>query len=274
MDQRAARETDRRALGAQLRVSGNDWFIDSLIDYDMEFGELNAAYVNATKIGDGGANYSLTAQVQHYPTLSLTNSILGQEDPGLESVLDLVDVATARQIALDRTLMSRSLTASATIPLSSQWQLTTDAGVSSLSGDPGSMGIPAYLETGTEFHLGAQLTGSGLFAENDTLIARTWFEDLQKSQIYSAAVDYRIPLSASFYVAPHLRVAFREQKNEPGSATYVTPSIRAVWKVTDAVELDARVGGNFVDQDYVNYDWSGSRRESSFIAHVGYVARF
>jgi hypothetical protein len=274
MDQRAAGETDRRALGAQLRVSGDDWFVDSLIDYDMEFGEVNAAYLNATKIGDGGANYSLTAQIQHYPTLSLTNAILGQEDPRLESILDLVDVGTAREIALDRTLISRSLTASATIPLSSQWQLTTDVGVSSLSGDPGSLGIPAYLETGTEYHVAGQLTGYGLFTGDDTLIARTRFEDLQKSQIYSAAVDYRIPLSTNFYVAPHLRVAFREQKDEPGNATYVTPSIRAVWKVAEGVELDARVGGNFVDQNYVNYDWSGSRREKSFVAHVGYVMRF
>lgn len=274
MDQRAAGETDRRAIGAQLRIRGDDWFVDSLIDYDVEFHEFNAAYVNATKIEASGASYSLTAQIQHYPTLSLTNSVLGQLDPRLETILDAVDVETAREIARDRTLMSRSLTGSATIPLSPGWQVTTDAGVSSLSGDPGSLGIPAYLESGAEFHFEAQLTGFGVIAKDDTLIARSRFEDLQKSRIYSAALDYRIPLSADFYVAPSLRVAYRQQKDEPGHATYLTPSIRAVWKVAEGVDLDVRVGGNFVDQEYVNYDWAGQREESSFIAHMGYVVRF
>ena len=125
-----------------------------------------------------------------------------------------------------------------------------------------------------EYHVGVQLTGYGVLAERDTLIARTRVEDLQKSRIYSAAVDYRIPLSPDIYVAPHLRVAYREQKDEPGDATYITPSIRAVWKVAEGVELDARVGGNFVDQNYVNYDWTGQRRENSFIAQVGYIVRF
>ena len=273
-DQRAAGTIDRQAIGVQARYRGEDWSLEGLIDYDVAFGALNAAFLNATKVWADGTSVSLIGQQQLYPALSLTNAVIGQLDPRLETVLGQLDTDSVREIARDRTLRSRALTATLSKPLSDRWRLTVDAGLSSLSGDPGSLGIPAYLETGTEVEIGAQVHGNGIFTNGDRLLTAVRFADVRRSRSASAEISYRLPLGPDVYLAPRLRLLARDHKQNRGTATTIAPSVRAVWKVAEGVGLDAQLGAVFGDERYVNYDWRGDRREDSFIAHIGYVLRF
>ncbi|MXO47469.1 hypothetical protein GRI69_04265 [Erythrobacter vulgaris] len=273
-DQRASGVTDRQAIGGQIRVRGDKWHVDGLIDYDLAFDTLNAAYLRGTLALENGALASIAGTIQHYPTLSLTNAIIGQVRPRLDTILALEPLETVREVSRDRTLQMRSLSASFTTPVGESWRLSGEIEVSSLSGDPGSLGVPAYLASGTEVRVSAQGIASNLFRQRDTLVGLFTVTDRERSQIKSADFYYRFPLGSEAYVAPRISVAHRNQKVGNGSDTTFYPSLKAAWQVSPQVELQAQLGYILRDERYINYDWTGEREERSFVAQVGYTLRF
>lgn len=273
-DQRASGETDRQAIGGQVRVRGDKWLVDGLIDYDIGFDTLNAAYLRGTLALENGASASIAGTVQHYPTLSLTNAIIGQLRPRLDTILALEPLEAVRDAARDRTLLMRSLSATFTMPIAEDWRLSSEVELSSLSGDPGSLGVPGYSASGTDVRLSAQAIASNLFRQRDTLVGLFTVTDRERSQTKSADLYYRFPLGSDAYVAPRVSVANRNQKNGNGSDTTFHPSLKAAWLVSRQVELEAQLGYILRDERHINYDWSGEREEQSFVANIGYSLRF
>ena len=273
-DQRAANETDRQAIGGQLRVRGDNWLIDGLADYDVEFDTINAAYLRGSLTTERGLTASVTGMVHSYPTLSLTNAIIGQRRPRLEPILALEPLETVRDAARDRTLKLHSLSATLTVPVADDLRLSGEVELSSLSGDPGSLGIPAFEASGTQTRLSSQVVASNLFRQRDTATAVFAVFDRQSSRTASADVSYRLPLGSNTYVAPRVTIAHRDQKDNEGSDTTVYPSVKLAWQIRPKVELQAQVGHIWRDERYINYDWNGERDERSFVAQVGYTLRF
>lgn len=273
-DQRAAGEKDRQAIGAHFAARGKAWQIDGLVDYDLAFDTLNAAQLRGSWFTDSGATASLTGRIQHYPALSLTNAIIGQKLPKLRTILELESLDHVRSAASDRSLRSSSINLATSFPIATDLRVTVDAELFSLSGDPGSLGIPAYLKTGTQFRASTQAIASNLFRSRDTLLAAFELSDSEKTRSIGFDTRYQLPIGENAYIAPRMRITRRDERNGPGSQTTFYPSVRLVWKPAEQVELEASIGRIHRDERYFNYDWSGERQERSFVAHMGYNTRF
>lgn len=273
-DQRARGFIDRQAIGIEGRFTRATFNAYALIDYDVHFGKLNAALLQVNYVMSGGSAVSLTAQRLHYPTLALTNAVAAQPVPTLEAMRQTFTDDQIRQAARDRTLVSDSVSVTYTRPLTTRWHLIADATIATTTGEPASFGVPAVPASGAEFYAGLQAIGTGVVAKGDTWLAGLRYAETRLARAVAADVTVRLPLSDRFRIAPRLRIGWRDQARGTGSLTIVQPSIRATFQATRTVELEAEVGGNIIRQHYTGPVLFGRRRETAFVAQLGYQLRF
>ncbi|MBR0550998.1 tetratricopeptide repeat protein [Stakelama marina] len=264
---------DRQAIGGQVRLTGERFSLTALADYDLSFGTLNAASINAAYSFKDQSTLTIAAQYLHYPTLSLTNAILAQPVPTYQTVREALTSDQIRQAARDRTMLTRQLTVTYALPIADNWNAVLDATLSDTGGSPGSFGVPAYPAPGTEWYAGGQLIGKAVLRPRDTVLIGLRLADTDLATITAADATYRFDLS-TFSVAPRIRMALRQNKHDTGSSRVIAPSLRMVWHVSKDADIEAEAGGNFVHQRYTTPSLTGRREESAFIAHIGYRLRF
>lgn len=273
LDQRSAGLVDRRAIGVQARFARNGFSLYGLLDYDVAFGTLDAAFLTATFRIDRASNLAVELQQLHAPTLALTSAALGQPIPSLDVVRDLIGLDALRQAARDRTLRSRSATLTYTRAFGPRWQMIIDGGLFDTSASPASFGVPGFPASGTEVVLGAQLIGTSIALPRDAWLLGLRAAALQRSHLYASDFTVRLPVTQRLTLAPRLRAAFRDQRSDTGNQRVLAPSLRIVWSLSPKAQIELEGGGNFIWQHYSG-PLTGSRFERAFIGHVGYRIRF
>lgn len=273
LDQRSAGLVDRRAIGLQARITRTGFSVYGLLDYDVAFGTLDAAFLSASFRIDRASNLAVMLQQLHTPTLALTSAALGQPIPSLDVVRDLLGLDALRQAARDRTLRARSATLTYTRALGPRWQMIVDGGLFDTSASPASFGVPGFAAAGTEIVLGAQLIGTGIALPRDTWVLGLRAAALQRSHLFAGDVTVRLPVTQRLTLAPRLRAAFRDQRSDTGDQRVLAPSLRIVWRLSRQAQIELEGGGTFIWQRYRG-PLTGSRFERAFIGHVGYRIRF
>jgi hypothetical protein len=224
---------DRRSIGLQTRYFVPGRTAVMLVDYDVEFKQLNSGtLIGNSKVGE---HWVLGFDVDHRksPLLQLTNALIGQNASDLTALQGSYNPPLSdsqlRQLAIDRTATSNTFDVSATRPFGERWQFTVDVGTLELTGTPASAGVPATLSTGLEKNALLQLTGSSLLQTNDLHIFSVRGDESPLSRSTTLSWDARFVLPGAWRLGPRLSV---EELNDPslgGRQTIYLPQLRGDW---------------------------------------------
>jgi hypothetical protein len=234
-DETAAGETERRSVGFQTRFSVPGATAVILTDYDIYFQQLNSA----TLIGNAkfGRSWILgfDADYRRSPLLQLTNALVGQSAPDLQTLATELTPSQIKQLALDRTSTSETFVLSASRPFGERWQFMVDVATLELSGTPASPAtattpaVAATQSTGLDKNIAVQLSGSSLLQASDLHIFGVRFDDSPTARSTTLSWDARFALPGAWRIGPRLSVERLDDPMEGGKQWLYLPQIRSDW---------------------------------------------
>ena len=272
-DQKSHGLTDRQAVGLEARHTTPSVALWGLVDVDVRFGKLSHAFLNATAPLPDGGSLGVQVDQQYYPSLALTNSVIGQPVPRLAELKQLFTRATLEKLARDRSARTRSMSLFYTRPLTPKWQANLDLILSRTGGTPASGGIEAVAGSGIEYYLGAQMTGNGIIKGGDTLIFGLRHARTARFNILSLDSAARFPVGP-VRVEPRFRIARRTDRFGPGHQNAYRPSLRITYAASPTVALDAEIGFTFLNQRWSDAAFVGKSEERATIFNIGYRLSF
>lgn len=247
IEQRDRSILDRRSIGAEARYVDTDKSAFGSVDYDIEYGDLNAAILNGSWTLADKSTLHAAFDYRKSPYLSTWTALQGQVYPTLYEMLKTKTLAEIEDLAADRTASYTAVSAGFSRPINETFQASFDATMTNLSGTPASGGVDATQGTGNEFFYSAQLIGNSVFTNDDLLIAGLRFADLDKSNYYVADLSFRYPLMDQLKVAPRLMLGYRTGDNTDLVEYTVLPSILFDYYVTRDWSLELEVGAQWTD---------------------------
>lgn len=317
---------DRRSVGIETRFLNPRFNAYAMADYDVKFKQLNLALGSFTFNFPDGSNLSLTADYRRSPLLTTTNSLLGMRvatldpltgvpvytlDTGGNVVQPLINPsgpnglrpfftdAEIYQLALDRTLIAKSVTVTYTRPITKKLQVSADFALTDTGGTPGlaqrfytdplgNLTVPPLLLfdtveplpiTGKEYFYGLQLIGTDMFMSDDIFILSGRVADTSTAKIYTADFNARVPVTSNFRLSPRLRYGLRDSKvtttvTNPGTYSQLQPTIRFNYYPVSHSEIEVELGGNFTNQTVWNGTGYDRINETGWVLTAGYRLDF
>lgn len=283
---------DRRSAGIEARILRKNFNAYGIFDYDVKFNTVNLGLLTLNYNFPDGSNLALTGDYRKSPLLTTTNALIGQYDTinnrpfdDLRGLQPFFTDAEIYQLARDRTLTAKTLTATYSRPLTKKLQLSTDFSMTNTGGTPGTAataGTPevgALPAVGTEYFYGAQLIGTDLFMTNDIYILSGRFADTATTRIYTLDVNARVPVTTKFRISPRLRYGYRDGKITdatpvPGNFRQLQPTLRLNYYPVRHSEIEVEFGGNFsTRKEYIGSSLS-TTKERGWVLTAGYRLDF
>jgi tetratricopeptide (TPR) repeat protein len=226
VSQRIDGESDRQAVGTEVRYFRPGRTVVALADYDTHFQELNNALLLATfALPD---RWTVTANVDRRksPSLSLRNALIGQTVTSFDELLRLLPLSEIEQLAVDRTANSNLYSLSVSRPFGERWQWTLDYSQFDTAGTPASGGVDEVPDIGADKAVTLQGIAAGLFGGSDfsTLVLR--HQAGASVDIDSVGVSTRFPLWGSWRLGPRLRVDQRSMHDDGSKQMIYAPTLR------------------------------------------------
>ena len=256
---------DRQAVGSELTyVLGRNSFF-GMVDYDVHFGELNAAVLNGNHLMESGTRINWALNMRKSPYLSATNALIGQ---GVGDIGDLQDILTDDEIddlANDRTRDSKSASLTVSHPLGERFDISSSATWLDLSRTPASGGVPAYEATGGQYYLDLRLAGQRLLGERDLSFLGVRYNTMQTTEIWSVYANSRMPWGQHLSVNPRFRVDYRDNVN--GTSQWnLAPGLQLQYQTRRHL-LYLESGLIYYRTDYPDLD---SRELKTYFTYLGY----
>lgn len=249
IQQRFQGRNERTAIGAELQYVRDPFFLAGYIDYDIQFGELNTAYLVANWRATAVTNVNLLLDYRNVPTLTRSNALLGQPVDRLGELEGRFPDEDIDSIAEDRTLRSKLATLGITHQLTARFQLAGDFTVSDLSGTPASAGVLEFEGTGHQYTYLLQLIGSSLIRSGDVMRIAVGYQDFGGADRTALRLSTRVPLGRRLRVTP--RLDFEWRNPEIGEHhRLVRPSLRVDWRI-GAITIDAEAGHEWLHGERV-----------------------
>ncbi len=283
---------DRRSLGLEARYLKKRFNAFTMLDYDVKFKQLNLGLVSLNYSFPDTSSISLTADYRKSPLLTTTNGLIGQIDSvnnlPIETLAGLRPFFTDPQIyqlARDRTLTAKSVTATYSRPISKKLQVSADFNMTDTGGTPatpassGTMEVGALPRTGREYYYGLQLIGSGMIWSNDIYILSGRYANTSTARIYTADINARVPITNKFRISPRVRYGYRDNKITPstlvpGTFKQLQPTMRMNYYPIKNSEVEVELGGNFTSQSIHNGTTWDRVRERGWVLSAGYRLDF
>lgn len=241
-------DTDRRALGTEIRYFGETYSLYSLLDYDFHFDELNIFHLFGNWRYSNDTVASFTLERRRSPSLALSNALLGQTSGSIGDLqLDYSD-SELEQLALSHSLVYQSVYLSLTHQLNKSWQALLDGGIYNLSTDTS---VQSTLEEDFEsddWYVFAQLMGNSLFKPRDLYSAGLRYADSDRLSTTSLLFRARIPLQDRWQLTPKLRFDYRD-RNEDGNQWQASPSLFTTYRLSKKTSLEFNLGMEFRQMD-------------------------
>ena len=247
IEQRDRSVLDRQAVGAEMRYIDVEKSVFATVDYDVHYGELNAAILNGTWTLADKSTLHAGFDYRKSPYLSAWTAVQGQVYPTLYEMLKNNTLAEIDQLALDRTASFATASAGFSRPLNATYQVNLDATVTNYSGTPGSAGVTATEGTGNEYFYSAQVIGDSVIRDQDLLVAGLRFADLDQSNYYVMDLSYRYPLMDSLKINPRLMLGYRTGDNSDLAEYTVLPSVLVDYYFTRDWSLELEIGAQWRD---------------------------
>ncbi len=261
--------TDREAVGAEVRFFGEQQSLWSVIDYDLEFGELGNAFVQGSWRLPGNLTITGMYDQRRSPFLSLGNAMIGQQLADFADLQVLFTEEEMRQLALDRSPSSSTMTLGVSKPITPKVQVNATASLTNVDATPQSGGVDAINESEYNYYSG-DLVISGLFAENDVSIFGVRYAESDTTDVLSAHLDARFQLGRRWRVSPRLRVDHRQIKTDDSIQWIYTPGLRVQYRHNRGFRLEFEGGTQLSDRAMLDQD----QTRKSYFVNVGYQWHF
>ena len=285
---------DRRSVGVEARVLKKNFNAYAMVDYDVKFGQLNLGLATFNYNFPDSSSLGLTFDYRRSPLLTTTNALIGQFDTvgnvpftGLAGLKPFFTDDQIYQMALDRTLIAKSVTVTYSRPIMAKLQMSTDFTLTDTGGTPGTpatLGTPnidALPPTGKEYYYGLQLIGSDLIMGNDIYILSGRYADTATAKIYTIDFNARLPITKNFRLSPRVRYGVRDNKPSavtpvPGNFHQFQPTVRFNYYPIRNSEIEVEIGANFSQQRIFNTTTSAFDQvnEKGWVLSAGYRLDF
>ncbi len=251
INQTADSSVDRRAVGTELRYFNDGVSLFGLVDYDVYFNEPNIAYL----IGSGNLSDETTVSViadrRRSPLLSVSNALIGQTDSTLSDLRQVYSETELKQLALDRSAISTSYTASVSQAISTRFRISGDLTSAELTSTPASGGVEAIPGSGPDWYYNLQLIGSDLIGIGDLAILGLRYTDTTTYQGIAASANYRRRLFDQLDINPRLRIDRRS--TDAGRTQWIYgPSVRVIWTGRRPWTVEAELAAELSNEQFLD----------------------
>jgi hypothetical protein len=260
----------RMAVGTELRYFDDKRSLTAMLDYDIDFSELNMVLVLGTWRFDNRVTLSALLDSRQSPILTTRNALIGQPVTTVEELLIVWSEEEVRQLAIDRTAASQTVTLGVAAPLAERFQINFDVTATEIDATVGSGGVLAQPGTGPQTFYSTSLVGTGLFGSGDVSIfnLRTGQADTFETSLFTW--DARFPIGRRIRINPRIRYVVWEGIGDGRKRTTVSPSLRFLFNTRNRYRLEFEVGRD----DMTREDLNGVQDSYGSYFNLGYRANF
>lgn len=239
--------TDRQGIGGEIRYFDSQKSFFNLIDYDIMFKELNIFLFNGYWNYSPKTTFNLILDYRMSPLLTTNNAIQGQFVGDLSDLFGIYTEDELRQLAKDRSAISKAITLGITQELKENVQLTGEVTLSELEGTKSSGGVEGMPGTGIDAAYLVQTIFTNAFVENDVVITGFRYSDTQRSDIYSFNVNCRFPYKNKLRLIPRLRFDYRDGKSGANDRITLRSSLRFDYEIQEWMRFDVEGGAQWMN---------------------------
>ncbi len=238
--------TDRQAVGTELRYFDPRKSFISLIDYDVSYGVLNIALIQANLQVGTKTNLNMLVDHRLAPILTTSNAFIGEPNTSIKSLLQQgLTEEQLRALAEARTPTSDLFNIGATHNINPTWQLGGDIKVYRISGTPASGAppatpVPLTVGTGNVYVYTVQGIATGLLTKRDVSVLSFSHISNQDYDGNSTAFTNRSPIQDKWTIDLSV-VYYKQVSSTQVETSRITPIVRAGyrWRNTVTFELEA-----------------------------------
>jgi tetratricopeptide (TPR) repeat protein len=261
---------DRKAVGVDMRYFDERRSFTSMLDYDLDYGQLNTALVFGTWRLDSRVTLTAMYDQRSSPVLTTRNALIGQPVTTIDELLLVWTEDEIRQIARERTADGRTMTFGVAAPLAERWQVNADVTATEIGPSIASVGVAAMPGTGVQTYYSTTFVGSALFGVSDVSIFNVRVgraDDFTSSQL---TWDLRFPVGRKLRLNPRLRFAQWESPVTNRRREGIAPSLRLLLNTSRHYRFELEVGNDTLTRT----DNGGEQKATGNFVYVGYRADF
>jgi tetratricopeptide (TPR) repeat protein len=256
MNQMADGLTDRRAVGGDVRYFDEVRTLYTMLDYDINFNQLNAVTVQGTWQLPDQTSFSLLFDDRKAPELLTSNALLSPRLTNLSPPITTLSQATQvfseselRDFAKDITANSKQVSLSVTRPVFAKWQATADVRLTNVGALPAitvqstpgvSNTIPQQSGTGNVYTYDLIVSGTNLYSLRD--VNSFVLSHLNGPQFSGNQFGYN-NLTGLFEnrmtLEPSLQY-YIENDSNGNRLTRITPALRATYKLLKHLSIESQ----------------------------------
>ena len=252
IEQKIDGQTDRRALGSDLRYFDGGLSMNGQLDYDLVLKGLNIVSLQGTWQRSDNTVFNMLFDRRKTPLLSLGNALFfaGSVLPPPRRVSELlangapsgVTVGTLRQQVRDTTAESTQAALGLTTPVTPQWQVGADLRYTSTGAiapvpDLLPQGQPS---TGDIWSLSLQVIGSNLYSLRDTHVLIANFINGPGFQGQLLSYNNSSLIWQAWQLEPSIKF-YRQISNDNVRSTRWAPGLRLTFRVRQEISLESEI---------------------------------
>lgn len=232
---------DQSSIGTEVRYNDRTKSLFSMIDYNLDYNEVNILQFNANLLFDRGRTAYINAFMRKTPTLATSNALIGRQEGTIERLKQNLNIEQIYQLARDRTADSSTITLGGSQPISEKFQANADITFSRVDGTVASGGVPETPSTGTDYFVSAQIVGNNLILKRDTGVVGLRYLDTRLSDTWSIIANTRIPISKNWRLNPRLQYDIRKIM-DGRSQNKLRALVRTDYRYLNKIRFDFEIG--------------------------------
>lgn len=260
----------RNAVGLEARYFDDRRSVTTMVDYDIDFSQVNMILALGTWRLANRVTLSALFDQRMSPILNTRNALIGQPSETIDEMLVFWTEDQLRQLAVDRSAQSQTLTLGLATPLGERLQLNVDVTSAEFDGTIASGGVPGVPGTGAQNYLSMSLVGTGLFATSDVNIWNLRFGDAENYQSSMLTWDARFPIGRRIRINPRVRFLLWESTTDTRERQTISPALRLLMNARNRYRFELEVGRD----DLTRTEGSSERDSIGRYVYFGYRAGF
>ncbi len=260
---------DRQAIGGEIRYFSTQHSLFILTDYDIHFEALNIAYLLGSWRLSTKTSLNTMLDYRLSPLTTTTSALQGQTAKDINQLNESYTLSEIKQLAKDRSAVTKSASLGLTHTLSPRWQITSDFTVTNQAETQASGGVEANPSTSNEFFFSSRLIGNTLIKKGDMALYGLRYSDTNNYQKVSLSTNLRYPIQQHWRINPRLRFDYQENKNDSKQIIWA-PSFRTNYRWKRRATFELELGIEFTEDQRNNE----SDHSSYLFAYTGYRVDF
>lgn len=231
--------SDRRAVGMEVRYFGESVSMYTQLDYDINFGVLNAMTLQGSFQGPMDTTITMLVDDRKAPSLQLSDALISSGKSSLAALLQTMSLSEAQSLALATAAQARQAMVSVSRALSSKWQGSMDLRYSEVGALPAVGNFQAQPATGAQYSTSFQLTGSDLYSSRDingfniSFITSDTMNGMQLA--YNNLTGF---MNNQMSLEPSIRY-YTQTDNTQTKISRISPGLRLSYKLSNRANLMA-----------------------------------